>query len=129
MDTHSKINGQSIDLDYCDANKASESTRFPHFDLRVYTKTTSVSFAAAARKHIVRTLVILIGTTDAHQHHQNTTRGLLDNSSHFFACQDRTPEREITKTRTKKHGREVIQRDQNHAEVIRHDAYLFRSGS
>ena len=86
MDINCKISGQSIVLDYCDTNEACEITRFLQFTHLMCTKVTCVPFSAAARIHIERALVILMGTADAHQHHQNTTRSLPDNPGHLFAC-------------------------------------------
>ena len=84
MDINCKINGQSIVLDYCDTNEACEITRFLQFTHLMCTKVTCVPFSAAARIHIERALVILMGTADAHQHHQNTTRSLPDRPRSFI---------------------------------------------
>ena len=86
MDINCKISGQSIVLHYCNTNKACEITCFLQFTHLMCTKVTCVPFSAAARIHIERALVILMGTADAHQHHQNTTRSLPDNPGHLFAC-------------------------------------------
>ena len=62
MDIHCKINGQPIVLDYCDTNEACEITRFLQLTRLICTKVTCVPFSAAARIHIKRALVILMGT-------------------------------------------------------------------